>query len=147
MCRRVIKDHPMRWIMQEGRPTGHRAQDAFLAFHTKAAPGRCLPAQPRWQHQRFRLMNIQVIKHQMPRAWHEDRWQSDVADERAHPLPCASAPRGENDLTAHHIEVDEPGQRSMPDILEFPPERMTWLHGQIRMFARHRLAPRSTHLC
>jgi hypothetical protein len=33
------------------------------------------------------------------------------------------------------IEIDEPGQGAMPDVLEFPPQHMTGLHREVGMLA------------
>ena len=38
-------------------------------------------------------------------------------------------------MPGHNIKIDEPGQRSMPDVLEFASQHMTGLHGQIGMLA------------
>ena len=46
-----------------------------------------------------------------------------------------------NHLSGDHIEIDEPGQGAMPNVLEFPPQHMTGLHRQVRMFALDGLHP------
>ena len=38
-------------------------------------------------------------------------------------------------MPGHDIKIDEPGQRAMPDVLEFASQHMTGLHGQVRMLA------------
>src|SRR5260370_40630832 len=51
-------------------------------------------------------------------------------------LPVArSSPGGLDYPSSDDIEIDEPGQRSMPNIFKLAPEHMAWQHRQIRMFA------------
>jgi hypothetical protein len=45
------------------------------------------------------------------------------------------SPRGDEDLSAHHIEIEKPAQGSLPDVLELAAQPMARLHGQIGMFA------------
>src|SRR5690348_14093613 len=45
------------------------------------------------------------------------------------------SPRGDEDLSSHHIEIEKPGQRPMPDVFELAPEHMARLHRQVGMFA------------
>src|SRR6266481_4478878 len=47
-----------------------------------------------------------------------------------------------NHLAADDIEIDEPRQGAMPDVLELTAEHMTCLHRQIRMLALQRLHAR-----
>jgi hypothetical protein len=43
---------------------------------------------------------------------------------------CARrGPGGFDNLATDDIEMDEPGQRSVPNILEFAPQHVAWLHG------------------
>ena len=58
-------------------------------------------------------------------------------------LVAGGPKRGFDDLSADHIEIDKPGQGAMPDIFKLPPQNMTRLHGQIRMFTLQRLHARS----
>src|SRR5260370_8846852 len=50
-------------------------------------------------------------------------------------LGACRSPRGFDDLASHDIEIDEPGQGPMPDVLEFASQHMTGLHRQIGIFA------------
>ena len=50
-------------------------------------------------------------------------------------LSAGRSPGRFDDVPGDHIEIDEPGQRAMPDILEFAPQHMARLHRQVRMFA------------
>src|SRR5260370_38530295 len=45
------------------------------------------------------------------------------------------SPGGIDHLSVDDIELDEPGHRAMPNILEFAPQHVARLHGQVRMFA------------
>ena len=38
-------------------------------------------------------------------------------------------------MPGHDIKIEEPGQRAMPDILEFAPQHITGPHGQVGMLA------------
>jgi len=40
-----------------------------------------------------------------------------------------------DDVAGHDVKIDEPGQRAMPDVLEFASQHMTRLHRQIRILA------------
>jgi hypothetical protein len=44
-------------------------------------------------------------------------------------------------LPRDHIEIDEPGQDAMPDVLKFTPQHMSWLHRQVGMLALSGLHP------
>ncbi len=39
------------------------------------------------------------------------------------------SPRRDDDLSSDDIEIDEPGECPMPNILELTPQHMTRLHG------------------
>ena len=60
---------------------------------------------------------------------------------------ASRSPGGFDDVSGHDIKIDEPGQRAMPDILEFASQHMPVLHGQVGMLARLRLARRSVRPC
>src|SRR5258708_40265066 len=61
----VIEHHLMGRVMQKDRAAFHRLQDAALAFDAQRLQSHPLalsyPA-----HQRFRLMDIQIVQDQMP---------------------------------------------------------------------------------
>ncbi len=42
---------------------------------------------------------------------------------------------GDHDLSIDHIEIDEPAERAMANVLKLAPQDMVWLHGQVGMFA------------
>jgi hypothetical protein len=63
-------------------------------------------------------------------------------------LLSARRPPGRfDDISCDHVEIDEPGQNAMSNILELAPQHMTRLHRQVRICARLRLALRSIHPC
>src|SRR5713226_6283974 len=45
------------------------------------------------------------------------------------------SPGGVDHLSVDDIEIDEPGQRAMPNVLEFAPQHVARLHGQVGMLA------------
>jgi len=50
-------------------------------------------------------------------------------------LGAGRSPRWLDDVPRDDIKIDEPGQRAMPDILEFASQHMTGLHRQVGMLA------------
>ena len=54
-------------------------------------------------------------------------------------LGACGPPGWFDDVSCDDIEIDEPGERAMPDIFELTPQNMACLHGQVRMFALQRL--------
>jgi hypothetical protein len=50
-------------------------------------------------------------------------------------LSAGWSPRWLDDVPGDDIEIHEPGQRAMPDVLELASQHMTGLHRQIRMLA------------
>lgn len=84
-------------------------------------------------------MNVQVVQHDV--LFGRGRITGDQALKVRKPilLGACGPPRRFKHLPRNHIEVDEPGQRAMSDVLEFSSEDMSRLHGQIRVFALKRL--------
>src|SRR5260221_13008518 len=50
-------------------------------------------------------------------------------------LSACWPPGGVDDVPGDDIKIEEPGQRAMPDILEFASQHMTGPHGQVGMLA------------
>ena len=86
-------------------------------------------------------MRIQVIQHDVPSG--RVRVAGDQPLEMSEAIFLASGwtPGWFDHLAGGDIEIDEPGQGSMPDILKLTAEHMAWLHRQIRMFAFQSLYP------
>src|SRR5258708_942674 len=134
----VVKHNVVRWIMQKGGPAFHGLQDAALALDTQR-----LQSNPRSlsypAHQRFRLMDVEIVQDDVP--LRSCRRTSNQALEVGQGilLGARRSPGWFDDLSGPHVEIDEPGQRAMPDILEFASQHMTGLHGQVGILALERL--------
>src|SRR5260370_15952980 len=50
-------------------------------------------------------------------------------------LGAGRSPRWLQDVPGDDSKIDEPGQRAMPDALEFASQHMAGLHGQVGMLA------------
>src|SRR5258708_13266121 len=84
-------------------------------------------------------MGIQVIQDDVPLGRVRIAFNQTSEVCQAVFLRAGWAPRGFDHLPGHHIEVDKPGQRPMPDVLKLASEHMTRLHRQVRLFALQRL--------
>src|SRR5258708_26229461 len=112
--------------MQKGRATFHRLQDAALAFDAQRLESNPLllsdPA-----HQRFRLMDIQIVQHQMPLGGGRITGNQALEVGEGILLGARWATGWLDDVPGHDIEIDKPGQRAMADVLEFASQYMTRL--------------------
>jgi len=124
----VVKHHLVRWVMQKGGPAFHRLQDPALAFDTQRLKSNPLalsdPA-----HQRCGLMDIQIIQDDVPLRRLRVAGDQALKVGQGILLGARRPPGRFDDLSSHDIEMDEPGQGAMPDILELASEHMVWLHG------------------
>src|SRR3981081_4555589 len=84
-------------------------------------------------------MNVQIVQDEMPLPRCRIAGYQALKVGKRIRLCARRPPGGFDDLSAHNIEIDEPGQGAMPDVLEFASEHMAWLHGQVRTLARPRL--------
>src|SRR5258708_9965861 len=127
-------------VMQKGRAAFHRLQDAALAFDTQRLESNPLllsdPA-----HQRFRLMDIEIVQDNMPLRGCRIAGNQALEVGEGILLGARWATGWLDDVPGHHIEIDKPGQRAMPDVLELTSQHMTWLHGQVRRLAFQGLHP------
>ncbi len=137
---RVRKHHLMRWIMQKRRAAFHRAENPARAFETQ-----CLRSDPLTlgypADQRLGLMDIQVIHDQMPLCRLRITLNQALDVRQTVFLGAGRSEGGLDHLPGHDIEIDKPGQRPMPDILELASEHMAGLHWQVRMLSLQRLNP------
>src|SRR2546425_10751960 len=92
-------------------------------------------------HQRFGLMDVEIVHDDV--ALRDRRRASNQSLEMRQGilLGACGSPRWVNDVSGDDIEIDKPGERTMPDILELTAQDMARLHGQVRMFALERLHP------
>ena len=138
MLRCVVKHDLVCWVLQKGCPAFHGLQNPALAFDAQRLASNPLalsyPA-----HQRFGLMDIQIVQDQMPLRGRRRASNQALEVGEGILLGTRRPPGWFDDLSAHHIEIDEPGQGAMPDVLEFASEHMTWLHGQVGILALERL--------
>lgn len=86
-------------------------------------------------------MDIQVIEHEMPFPRMRLALDEVLEVSKCILLIAGWSRRGFDDLTADHIEIDEPGQRPVPNVLEFSPQHMVCLHWQVRVLALQCLYP------
>ena len=62
-------------------------------------------------------------------------------------LVAGGASRDLSDRARGDIEVDDERERAVPDVLEFPTQHPTGLHGQVGVFGFQGLHARSFHPC
>src|SRR5450432_1232532 len=86
-------------------------------------------------------MDVQVVHNQMPSFGLRGSGDQPLQMSHAIFFTARWPPRWFDDPASGHIEIDEPGESSMPDILKLPPQNMAWEHRQIGMFALQRLHP------
>ena len=92
-------------------------------------------------HQGLRLMSVQIIQHDVPPGRLLITGEQALKMRQGILLGAGRPPRWLDDVSRDDIEVDEPGQGAMPDVLEFPPQHMARLHGQVGMLALEGLHP------
>jgi len=80
-------------------------------------------------------MDIQIIQDHVPLRRRGVAGNQALEMRQGILLGAGWSPRWLDDVPGHDIKIDEPGQRAMPDVLEFASQYMTRLHGQIRMLA------------
>ena len=136
----VIEHHFVHRVMQKGRAAFHRMEDAALAFDAQAL--RCdafLFRHP--AHQGFGLMDVQIIQHDAPLRCLGIASDQVLEMGQGIFFGARRAPGWLNDMSGDHVEIDEPGQRPMPDVFELASQDMAWLHGQVRILALQGLHP------
>ncbi len=80
-------------------------------------------------------MNVQIIQHDVPLARLPITGDQVLKMRESILFGARGSPRRLDDVAGDDIEIDEPGQRAMPDVLEFPPQHMPGLHWQVGMLA------------
>ena len=84
-------------------------------------------------------MDIQIIQDHVPLRRRGRASNQTLEMRQGILLGAGWSPRWLDDVSGHDIKIDEPGQRAMPDVLEFASQHMTGLHGQVGMLALERL--------
>ena len=134
MLRRVVQHDLVRPVMQKAGPAFHRLQESALAFDAQRLESNLLAlSDPAYQ--RCRLMDIQVVQHNMPLGGRRIAGNQALEVGQGILLSARRPPGWFDDLSGHDIEIDEPGQRAMPDVLEFASQHMAGLHRQIGSLA------------
>ena len=134
MLGRVVEHHLVGWVMQKGRPAFHRLQDAAFALDAQRFWRDAFPfSHP--AHQGLGLMNVQIIQHDVPLERLRITGDQVLQMRESILFGARGSPGRFDDVPGDDIEIDEPGQRAMPDVLEFPPQHMTGLHRQVGMLA------------
>ncbi len=104
----VVKNYRMCRIMQKGGPTFHGLQDPALAFDPQRLQRNPLtfsyPA-----HQRFRLMDVEVIQDDVPFRGRRIAGNQALKVGKGILLSAGGTPGRCDDLSSHDIEIDEPG--------------------------------------
>ena len=80
-------------------------------------------------------MDVQIIQDHVPLRRRGGASNQALEMRQGILLGAGWSPRWLDDVSGHDIKIDEPGQRAMPDVLEFASQHMTGLHRQIRMLA------------
>jgi hypothetical protein len=80
-------------------------------------------------------VDVQVVHDQMPSFGFRGAGDQPLEMSDAIVLASRWTPGWFDHLTGGHIEIDEPGKGSMPDIFKLTAQHVAWLHGQIGMLA------------
>ena len=121
-------------VVQKRRAAFHRLQNAAFAFDSQRLWCYCFPlSNP--AHQRFGLMDVQIIQHTVPPGRLLITGDEALKMREGILLGACWSPGRLDDVPGDDIKIDEPGQGAMSDILEFTPQHMTGLHGQVGMLA------------
>src|SRR6266702_1977323 len=132
---RGVREHPfVRRVMQKGRAALHRLENTALAFHAQALGfDAFLFGHPTYH--RFGLMDVQILQHDAPLRRLGLAFDQVLEMGQGILFGARRAKGWLNHLSGDDIEIDEPGQRPMPDVFELSSQDMTWLHGQVRRLA------------
>src|SRR5258707_5112745 len=76
-------------------------------------------------HQRFRLMDIQIVQHQMPLGGGRITGNQALEVGEGILLGARWATGWLDDVPGHDIEIDKPGQRALADVLAFASPDLT----------------------
>ena len=134
MLGRKVKHDLVGGVVQKGCPAFHRLQDPTFALDAQRL--RCDPfALSDPAQQGLGLMDIQIIQDHVPLRRGGIAGNQALEMSQGILLGAGRSPGRFDDLPGDDIKIDEPGQRAMPDVLEFASQHMTRLHGQVRMLA------------
>src|SRR5919199_1542352 len=133
MLRRVVKHDPVGGVAQEGGPRRLALQNATLAFHAQ------LDVQIRLichqVHQRLRLMDVQIVHHEVPACDRRVAHQHLLHMAREILLSSCWSSIWSNDLPAHDIAAENERAGAMPDVLELAPFDLARRQRQAGMLA------------
>src|SRR3989304_6137721 len=108
----------MGWVREKSSTALHRSQNARFAFDAQVNVQVGLVGHI--TNQGFRLMGVEIVHDEMPL---HDLWISfdGVLDmrEKIGLIPWGTS-RNLSDRASRDMEVDDQGQRAMPDVLELP---------------------------
>jgi hypothetical protein len=134
VLRRIVKHYLVGGVVQKGRAAFHRPENPTFALDAQRL--RCKPVllgHP--THQRFGLMDVQVVQHEMPlRRFGIASNQTSEMGQCILLGPCWSPGRFD-DVPGDDIKIDEPGQRAVPNVLKFTSQHIAGQHGQVGMLA------------
>lgn len=137
---RVGEHHRMGWVMQKGRPAFHRLQDAACTLDAQRVWRDAFPfSHP--EHQRFGLMNVQVVQDHVPLRGFGIAGHQALHMRESILFGARRSPGWFDDVAGDDIEIDKPGEGAMPDILELTPQHVAWVHRQVGMLALQGLHP------
>lgn len=137
MLRRVVKDNPMRWVAQKGRPAWLVVQDARRALRAQVEIEIGLGRDP--AHQTFRLMDVEIVNHKPPACcgWVTSNHRLHMRQEIR--FGAGGATTGCQHLAGHHVAADDKRARAMPNVLKFPPFNFATGQPQTGIFPFQRL--------
>src|SRR5947209_3477697 len=138
MLGRVVNDHLVRRVMQECGSAFHRLENPAFAFDAQRLR-RDAFALGNPAHQRFGLMDVEIVQDDVPLGGRRIAGNQSLEMGQRILLGACGPPRWKDNVSRDDIEIDKPGERAMPDILELTAQDMARLHGQVRMFALERL--------
>ena len=104
----VVEHDLVRRVMQKGRPAFHRLKNPPFLFDTQRLRRDALAfGYP--TDQGCRLMDIQVVQDDVPLRGLRIAGHQMLNVREGILLSARRSPRGDDDLSTDHIEIDEPG--------------------------------------
>jgi hypothetical protein len=125
----VVKDKAMGRIAEKGSTGRHGCEDARLTFNSQVDIQVGLLSHI--ADERCGLMGVEVVDDEMPLHDVGSRVNGALDMSEKVFLVTGGASRDLPDPAIRDVEVDDEGQRAVPDVLELPTQDPSGLHGQV----------------
>jgi hypothetical protein len=128
---RVVKDNAMGGVSEKGSTALHGGQNARFPFDPQVDVQIRLLGDV--ADERFRLMGVEIVHDEMPlhAVGISVNGALDMSEKIG--LITSRAIRNLSHPAIGDMEVDDEGQRTVPDVLKLPAQHSSWLHGQVRV--------------